>query len=170
MFLSDFIPFYIFATELPCASPDFKTLLSRSSDMRFVFLDPNCHALQPGQPKKIWNRLNQFRWESQRLTALDEFGIFGDSRIFGRWHRRHCSRSWRSSGPVGSGVLPITKLGMETHNIFIIYSFYIVYIYIFYNIFPCFRSWTSSYKPIQWVSFWVCQDFARGNSAFLCLD
>jgi hypothetical protein len=29
-------------------------------------------------------------------------------------------------------VLPITKLGMESHNIFIIYSFYIVYIYIYY--------------------------------------
>ena len=28
-------------------------------------------------------------------------------------------------------MLPITKLGMETHNIFIIYSFYIVYIYIY---------------------------------------
>ena len=130
MFLYDFIPFYIFATELPCASPDFKTLLSRSSDMRFDFLDPNCHALQPGQQKKHMNRLNL----PMRIPADSQPWMNSESSeilIFGRWHRRHCSRSWRSS-PVGSGVLPITKLGMESHNIFIIYSFYIVYIYIYY--------------------------------------
>ena len=108
-----------------------------------------------------------------RLTALDEFGIFGDSYL--RQVAPAALQPELAQQPNRQRSVANHEIGdgkpQHFHNILILYCIYIYYMT--YNdiyIFPCFRSWTSSYKPIQWVSFWVCQDFARGNSAFLCLD